>query len=328
MSMSPQYLSTSQAAERLGLSREHVRRLIQRGELRADETVNGFMIEMREVERFAATRQVQRDQRDFRSAVNDLAAKVRHVEGAAALGSVVASLRDEARLRSALELSDAVTPQMEWINRQVVAEPALAILRERVKAVTVQWHRMADDADHVLRTSMDDDTYSKVTIASEANVLIQDEQIPNITRDAGKADRLGMGMATVARKYPGGAQKSDRQPRKEDVTMAGNVLVPSSAHNGEMARGFVVTEPREAQLEEKVDELGRKVEQLTELVMQQHADTATEMPTWQQWAGSDRPEDVLAKLAAIREEITGGKRAGENSTDVIRKAREARGRSE
>ena len=96
----------------------------------------------------------------------------------------------------------------------------------------------------------------------------------------------------------------------------------------ELARGFVVTEPREARLEEKVDELGRKVEHLTELVMRQHAETATEMPTWQQWAESDRPEDVLAKLAAIREEITGGKQTGENSTDVIREAREARGRDE
>jgi hypothetical protein len=96
----------------------------------------------------------------------------------------------------------------------------------------------------------------------------------------------------------------------------------------ELARGFVVTESRETRLEEKVDELDRKVEQLTELVMQQHADTTTEMPTWQQWAGSDRPEDVLARLAAVREAITGGKQAGENSSDVIRAAREARGRSE
>jgi len=74
-----------------------------------------------------------------------------------------------------------------------------------------------------------------------------------------------------------------------------------------------------------VDELNRTVEQLTELVMQQRADTATAMPTWQEWAGSDRPEDVLVKLDAIRARVTGGKQAGKNSTDVIREAREARG---
>lgn len=83
--------------------------------------------------------------------------------------------------------------------------------------------------------------------------------------------------------------------------------------------------PCEVRLEEKVDALNRKVEQLTEVVMQQRADTTTAIPTWQEWAGSDRPEDVLAKLDAIRAGITGGKQAGENSTDVIREAREAQG---
>lgn len=270
MPTSSQYISTSRAAEHLSLSREHVRRLIQQGELHAEETVNGFMLDMREIERFAATRQVQRDQHEFRLAVNDLAAKLRHVEGATTLGSMVASLRDEAKLRSAFELSDAVSAQMEWMNQRVAAEPALAVLREPVKAVTDQWRRMADDAHHAL----------------------------------------------------------NRQPRKEDVTTGSKLLVSLAAPNEEMARGFVVTEPREGRLEEKVDELDRKVEKLTELVMQQRADTAAEMPTWQQWAGSDHPEDVLAKLATIREAITGGKHADENSTDVIRAAREVRGRGE
>jgi hypothetical protein len=39
-----------------------------------------------------------------------------------------------------------------------------------------------------------------------------------------------------------------------------------------------------------------------------------------------RAEDVIAKLDAIREQIAGGKCVGENSTDVIREAREARDR--
>ena len=72
----PQYISTSQAAERLGLSREHVRRLIQRGELRAEETVNGFMLDVNEVERQATQRRLLQDQRQFRSAMDDLAAQI------------------------------------------------------------------------------------------------------------------------------------------------------------------------------------------------------------------------------------------------------------
>ncbi|MHB8647690.1 MAG: excisionase family DNA-binding protein, partial [Thermomicrobiales bacterium] len=154
MPISLQYLSTSQAAEHLGLSREHVRRLIQQGELRAEETVSGFMVDIREVERFAATRQAQRDQRAFRLAVNDLAAKARHIESATAFGSVVASLRDEAKLRSAVELPTVVASQVEWMNQQVVAEASLAALQEPVKAVTEQWRRMTDDADRVLNAAM------------------------------------------------------------------------------------------------------------------------------------------------------------------------------
>lgn len=207
MATSPRYLSTAQTGERLGMSREHVRRLIQQGELRADETVNGFVVNMDEVERFAAIRQVQRDQREFRSATTDLAAKARQIEGATALVVVAASLRDEAKLRSAFELPDAVRTQMEWMNQQVAANAAFAALQEPVKALTEQWHRMADDADRALK----------------------------------------------------------------------------------------------------------------------RADTGGAIPTWQEWAGSDRPEDVLARLTAIREEISGGRKTGENSTDVIRAAREARG---
>ena len=100
--------------------------------------------------------------------------------------------------------------------------------------------------------------------------------------------------------------------------------VQTPADNEKMARRFVVPELREGRWEEKLDALSRKVEQLTEVVMQQRADTGAEIPTWQEWAGSDRPEDILAKLAAIRQETSGGKQA-ENSTDVIREAREARG---
>ena len=74
----------------------------------------------------------------------------------------------------------------------------------------------------------------------------------------------------------------------------------------------------------KVSDLNCKVEQLTESDMQQSADTSTDTPTWQEWAGSDRPEDVLAKLDAVREEVTGGKRMPENSTEIIRASREAR----
>lgn len=239
MPASPQYVSTSQAAERLAISREHVRRLIQQGELRAEERVNGFTVDVREVERFAAERRLRRDQREFRSAVNDLAAQARRVEGADAIVGAVAALRDEMKRHSVFELPTVVATQLEWMNQRIATNPALAALREPAKAVTEQWHRMDNEG---------------------------------------------------------------------------------------LARGFVVAESREARLEEKVDELDRKVEQLTELVTRQRADATPEMPTWQQWAGSDRPEDVLAKLAAIREEIAGGKQASENSTDIIREAREARGR--
>ncbi len=136
-----------------------------------------------------------------------------------------------------------------------------------------------------------------------------------------------MGTIANAQEYPDGTQKSDEQPRKEDVTTAVMSFVSPVVRNEEMARGFVVPESRAARLEEKVDELNRTVEQLTELAMQQRADTTTAMPTWQKWAGSDRPENVLAKLDAIRARVTARKQAGENSTDVIRTARQARGQN-
>jgi excisionase family DNA binding protein len=286
MPTSPQYMSTAQAGERLGISREHVRRLIQQGELRAEESINGFMVDTREVERFAAIRRVQRDQREFRLAIKDLAAKAHHVEGATAFGRVVASLRDELKVKSAFELSSTVAAQMEWMNQIVVADATLAALQEPVRVVTEQWRRMADDTELVLKQEED--------------------------------------LATFARRYPEEAQGPDWQPRREDVTITRMSLVSSAARNEEMPRGFMIPPSREERLEEKVDELSRNVEQLTELVMRQRDEADIEAPMWQQWAGSDRPEDVLAKLAAIRDEATGRKRAGENSTDVIREAREAR----
>ncbi|MHB8647055.1 MAG: hypothetical protein ACYDAR_14795, partial [Thermomicrobiales bacterium] len=136
---------------------------------------------------------------------------------------------------------------------------------------------------------------------------------------------FGMRAIAPVQKYPEEARKADRQ--QEDATITIKPFAQTAARNEEMARGFVVPESHEARLEEKVDELSRKVEQLAEIVTHRRADTGA-VPTWQAWAGSDRPEDVLAKLDAIREEVTGGKRMRENSTDIIRKSREARGQDE
>ncbi len=408
MSTSSHYLSTVQAGERLGISREHVRRLIQQGELRAEETVNGFMVEAEDVARLAAERQirqVERAQRDFRSAVNDLVTKSRRVEGAEVFGSAAAALRDEVKVRSAFEVPTVVAAQVEWMNRQVVANTAFTVLQEPVKAVTAQWQHMVDvyhalekvvDYDNRL-TTMTADSFASQTAKIEAqpaqptaikalieqanasekalqdavsfkpNVVTQDfvdrqnglhitqgfldrqqasikvaqdniaatwkqqeEHLTNVARDRAQAKTSPLGVGTVmpTQKYLEEAQKSDRQPQKEGVMIVARSFAGSAVCNEEMAREFVVPESREARLEEKMDELGRKVEELTELVMQQRADTAAAMPTWQEWAGSDRPEDVLAKLDAIRAGVTSGKQAGENSTDVIREAREARGQDE
>jgi excisionase family DNA binding protein len=108
----PQYISTSRAAEPLGLSREHLRRLIQRGELRAEERVNGFMLDTTEVERYAFQRQIFKDQQQFRAAVDDLAARARHVDGANSIQRAVAQMRDQMKLPPAFEVPTAVTAQL------------------------------------------------------------------------------------------------------------------------------------------------------------------------------------------------------------------------
>lgn len=73
-----------------------------------------------------------------------------------------------------------------------------------------------------------------------------------------------------------------------------------------------------------MDELKKK-EQVAEVAMEQRADIDAETPSWQEWVGSDCPEDTLANLDAVREEVTGEKRMVENSTNIIRKSRETRG---
>ncbi len=288
MPTSPRYVSTSQAAECLSLSREHVRRLIQRGELRAEETVNGFMVNADDVARLAAERQirqVERDQRDFRSAVSDLVIKARHVEDADVFRSVVATLRDDMKGRSAFELPAAAAPQVEWIKQQVAAQEALVTLAVPAEAIAEQWRRYDED----------------VRLATESISVEQKERGENV-----------ISVMEVSK---------TQEQRKDDPLAIASLVTPRPP---EVARGFVVAESREARLEEKVDVLSRKVEQLTEIVTQRRADTVA-TPTWQAWAGSDRPEDILAKLDTVREGVTGGKRMSENSTDIIRTSREARG---
>lgn len=453
MSISTRYLSTVQAGERLSISREHVRRLIQRGELRAEETVNGFMLDAFEVDQYAIQRRVLQDQRQFRMAVDDLATQARRVDEATGIQSAVAQMRDQMKLHPAFEVPAAVAPQLQWIEQEVVAQKALAALAGPAETIMEQWRRYDEDArramEHVVSSvsasekmmlAMNEDSHRAMEQAV-GDVFAHDKALQAMNRDAQQAKAKVMGTdadakaqmadaigpvgleAQVAAGYDqvmsaesmyqrqgeplrranaispndpllkreeeirairdGGAagawlRQQERladllatNVRPEDSLMATfsnrasqinlgdpGVIAAAAALNRErdhmaalarkddplastsfakppmevvarppeMARGFVVPESREARLEEKMDELNHKVEQLTELVMQQHADTTTmDLPAWQEWAGSARPEDVLAKLDAIREEVTGGKQAGENSTDVIRAAREARG---
>lgn len=333
MPVSPQYLSTTQAGERLGMSREHVRRLIQRGELHAEETVNGFMTNVDEVERFAATRRVQRDQRAFRAAINELVTRVRHVEGATALGVVAASLRDEAKVRSAFELPSAVRTQVEWMNQQVVANAAFAALQEPVKALTEQWSRMTVEVNGVLTNAINHDNRLKAIIDDTlinqtATLAAQNAQVDtSFAQKLGESNlsTFGNGTTSSILRQMEDTQATIWQPHETRLADMAAPLDQVSANNEEIARRFVIPDSREERWEKKMDALNRKIEQLTEVVMQQRADTDAAIPTWQEWAGSDRPEDVLARLAALREEIGGGKQTGENSTDVIRAAREARG---
>lgn len=319
------YLSTAQAGERLDISREHVRRLIQRGELRAEETVNGFILDAFEVDRYAIHRRVLQDQRQFRAAVDELATQARRVDEATGIQSAVVQMRDQMKLHPAFEVPAAVAPQLQWIEQEVAAQKALASLAGPTETIMEQWRCYDEDARRVMGHAVSGVSASQKMVQSmEVN-----EQKPfakgwpadvNISAaDVERPDEHFANSIAYARKDSEGPQKSDSSTTIES-------FVSPAVRNEEMARGFVVPETREGRLEEKVDELNRKVEQLTKLVMQQHADTTTmELPTWQEWAGSDRPEDVLAKLDAIRAETTGGKQAGENSTDVIRAAREARG---
>lgn len=284
MSTSSRSLSTSQAADRLSLSREHIRRLIQQGELRAEETVNGFMLDASDVERYAFQRRVLQDQRQFRVAMDDLATRSRRVDEATDIQSAVAHVRDLMKLHSAFEVPAVVAPQVQWIEREVAARKALTALAGPVETLVEQWHRYDEDTRHAMNPAA--------------------VQAGHDTGVASAPDASAEKIIAAFAKPP-----TEMTPR------------PS-----ELARGFVVAESREARLEEKVDELSRKVKQLTELVTQQRADTAPDTPTWQQWARSDRPEDILAKLDAVREEVSGGKQMPENSTDIIRESRHIRGR--
>lgn len=321
MPTSAHYLSTTQAGERLGISREHVRRLIQRGELRAEETVNGFIVGADEVARFAAVRRLRSGQRAFQSTLKSLAANVRRIEGAAALGSVVTTLQNEMNVRSVFALPGAITTHVEWIQQQVAADAALAALRDPVRAMTEQWRRLVSDVRHALGNGTTDDNSPKATVVPSPPQRTQ-ERLAGFRSDDGES-----GIGVMSKKIFAGPRKiEDERLATRIHDEAPSWIDPHAiARNEEMARGFVVAESYEARLEEKMDELGRKVEQLTELVLRQHTDTTTDIPTWQEWAGSDRPEDVLAKLDAVRKEVTGGKRMPENSTDIIRASREARG---
>ncbi len=303
MPTSQLYLSTTQTGERLGLSREHVRRLIQRGELHAEETVNGFILDAFEVDRYAIHRQVLQDQRQFRAAVDDLAAQARRVDEATGIQSAVVQMRDQMKLHPAFEVPAAVAPQLQWIEQEVATQKALASLAGPTETIMEQWRCYDEDVRRVVGHAV-----SGVSVPQKV------VQYMEVNEQKHFANSIA-----YARRDSEGPQKSDSSTTIES-------FVSPAVRNEEMAREFVVPETREGRLGEKMDELNRKVEQLTELVMQQHADTTTmELPTWQEWAGSDRPEDVLAKLDAIRVEPTGGRQVGENSTDVIRAAREARG---
>ncbi|MCA1669729.1 MAG: excisionase family DNA-binding protein [Thermomicrobia bacterium] len=303
MSTSPQYLSTVQAGERLGISREHVRRLIQRGELRATETVNGFMLDVDEVERYASQRRVLQDQRQFNAAVDDLASLARRMREATGITSAVVQLRDAMKTLTPVEIPQAVVPQLKWIEELVGTRQTLADLLGPTQTVAEAWHRFDEDARRAMEQTFG--------LGTHANQVRQIADMFGRASLVDQVDRLARGFSS------GIGQIGVDDP---------GVTAPSEGRGTPgLALGFVVPEPHEARLEEKMDELNRKVERLAEVVIQRHADTATEMPTWQRWAGSDRPEDVLAKLDAVREEVTGGKRIVENSTDIIRKSREARG---
>jgi len=333
MPTSPHYLSTAQAGERLGISREHVRRLIQRGELHAEETVNGFLLIADDVAFLAAKRRALRDQREFRSAVEHLSAQARAIDGSAMIANTIATLRDQIRMYSAFELANVAAPGVKHLEAKIFAEASLTALRKPINVVAEKLHCLDQDARKVIGKVMIFDNDFKANIATmtgaskaalsekftsqAARMVLTEQQARQF--DTADPDAFGMraAMSTSAQENQEGALTAT--PESSASLIVGQ---------GELARGFVVAESHEARLEEKVDELDRKVEQLTELIMRQGAAPIVEMPTWQRWAGSDRPEDVLAKLDAIRTKVTGGKRAGENSTDVIREAREARGRGE
>ena len=306
MSFSSRQISTAQAAGRLGLSREHVRRLIQQGELHAIETVNGFMLDADSVEQYAVERQIRQDQRQFRAAVDDFATQARRVGETTGIQSAVAHMRDQMKLHSAFEVPTVVEPQLRWIEQQVAANENLAALIGPEETLRQQWHCYEADARNAT------EKISATQAGYGASVIRAMDPAP----EKFKAAKMGYGAKVVSAMDAASAPQQKEEPQY------------MAARNEGVARGFVITESREARLEEKVDELSSKVEQLTEVVMQQRANTQAEAPTWQEWARSDRPEDVLAKLDAVRSEVTGGTQMTEDSTDIIRAARDARGMGE
>lgn len=71
------WLSTGEAAAQLYVSREWVRLLIQRGELRAERTRIGFLVDPHSVERSAARHGADAAQLTSREAILDRLARIR-----------------------------------------------------------------------------------------------------------------------------------------------------------------------------------------------------------------------------------------------------------
>lgn len=71
------WLSTGEAAARLQVSREWVRLLIQRGDLPAERTGIGFLIDPQSVERYLARHATDADRQNAREAMLDRLAQIR-----------------------------------------------------------------------------------------------------------------------------------------------------------------------------------------------------------------------------------------------------------
>lgn len=156
-------LSTGDAAKRLGVTTEQVRRYIRAGKLHPQDTKAGFMIPRQEVEALRRDREKATDARTVRDLVNDAATKIRKAKHDPIVGPMMAGITLDADLA---QMRDLVTKLPAFQMPHVVQGQANRVLeginelnermREQVLGATDSMKASLQSQMDVIRKPVDD----------------------------------------------------------------------------------------------------------------------------------------------------------------------------